>query len=155
MPALLGGVFRDGGPLLAVVAVRLPWLLAAAFAQSALVACRREDLGFRLVAIQGAAAVVLIPLGIALGGPWGAGWGALGVEAAGALVGWGMLAGLGVAPGWAEQTGRALVGCLGLFAAWRLTIAAPLPVVVAAGVLGYAAAWRAAGRFGAPAGWVW
>jgi hypothetical protein len=63
-----------------------------------------------------------------------------------------MLAQLGVAPGWAEQSGRALVGCLGLFAAWRVTRDAPLVAVAVAGAFGYALAWRAAGRWGRLAG---
>ena len=62
-------------------------------------------------------------------GPRGVGWAALVVEMAGAVAGWAMLAKVGAAPTWPDQTGRALVGCLGLVAACRLTRGAPLPLV--------------------------
>ena len=147
MPALFGVGYRDGGPCLALIAARLPWLLAAGTAQAVLVSCRREDLGLRLVLGQLAVAALTLPLAIAWSGPTGAGWAALGVEASGAIVGWTMLKRLGVAPGWIDQCGRAVVGCLGLFAAVRLTCDAPLLVVVVAGGIGYLMAWRAAARW--------
>jgi len=147
MPLLFGPDYRDGGPWLALVAARLPWLLAAGFAQAALVACRREDLGLKLVMVQSAVAAVAVPVAVAAAGPWGVGWAALGVETVGGVVGWAMLARLGVAPGWTEQTARALAGCLGLFAACQWTRGEPLGAVVVAGALGYAVAWRAGARW--------
>lgn len=147
MPALFGASYRDGGPCLTLIAARLPWLLAAGTAQAVLVACRREDLGLRLVLGQLALAAFAVPFAVALAGPQGVGWAALAVETAGAIVGWALLARLGVAPGWFEQTGRALVGCLGLFAAVRLAGGAALPLVVCAGAFGYLMAWRAAARW--------
>ncbi len=153
MPALFGAAYAGGGPLLALAAARLPWLLAAGVAQAALIACRREGLGLTLVLGQFALAAVLVPASVAAAGPRGVGWAAFAVEAAGAVAGWAMLARLGVAPTWAAQTGRALVGCLGLVAACRLTRAVPLPLVTLAGAFAYAAAWRFAGRWpGFPAG---
>jgi O-antigen/teichoic acid export membrane protein len=147
MLALFGEPYRGGGPWLALVAARLPWLLAATFAQSALVACRREGWALRLVLGKLGLAALLIPASALAAGPWGVGWAALALEAAGAIAGWAALARLGVAPGWAEQTGRALVGCLGLVAACRLTRGAPLPAVGVAGAFAYGAAWRAGARF--------
>src|SRR5439155_23503487 len=38
MPLLFGERYRQGGPWLALIAARLPWLLTASFIQSALVA---------------------------------------------------------------------------------------------------------------------
>lgn len=152
MPALFGPEYDGGGPWLALAAARLPWALAAGFAQAALVACRREDQGLKLVLGQSALAAVVIPLGMAAAGPWGVGWAALVVEAAGAVAGWALLARRGVAPGWAALTGRALVGCAGLVVACRWTAGAPLAAVVAAGAVGYAVAWRWAARGLSPLG---
>ena len=148
MPALFGPDYRDGGAWLALVAARLPWTLAAAFAQAALVACRREGGSLRLVAAQLAFGAVAMPVGLWVSGVTGVGRAAIGVELFGAVYGWVLLARLGVATPWAEQVGRPLVGCLGLFAGWRFAASAPLVVVVAASGLGYLAAWRLAGRFG-------
>lgn len=147
MPTLFGSSYLGGGPWLTLVAARLPWLLAASFSQSALVACRREDLGLRVVLSQLALAAILIPASVYAAGPWGVGWAALGVETFGAVFGWAILARLGVAPSWPEQAGRALVGCLGLIAGCRLTSGAPLVVTCLAGAAGYGAAWRLASRW--------
>jgi len=148
MPLLFGHAYRDGGAWLALAAARLPWLLAASFAQAALVACRREGWALRLTLAQAALAALLIPPAAVWAGPWGVGWAALAVEAAGAVAGWAVLARLSVVPGWPELTGRALVGCLGLIAGCRLAAGAPLALVCLAGAFGYGAAWRFAGRCG-------
>jgi O-antigen/teichoic acid export membrane protein len=148
MPLLFGEAYRDGGPWLALIASRLPFVLAAGFAPAALLACRREGWGLRLVAGQCVLAVVVLPMAVAYGGPLGAGWAAFGIEAAGAVVGWAWLRQLGVAPSWSEQVARPLLGCLGLFAAVSVSRHAPLAVVVAAGAFGYLAAWRFAARVG-------
>ncbi len=153
MPALFGRSYADGGPILALIAGRLPWVLAGSVAQAGLIACRREDRGLMLNLGQLLLAIFLLPTAILLAGPQGAAWATLVVEAAGAVAGWLMLANLGVAPGWWEQTGRAIVGSLGLIAASRLTRAMPLPVVVIAGAFAYGMAWRlgdrlASSRFG-------
>ena len=142
MPALFGGSYAEGGPLLALTAARLPWLLAASVAQAALIACRREGWGLKLVLGQLSLAALLIPFSVVAAGPRGVGWAVIVVEMAGAVAGWAMLVRIGAAPTWSMQTGRALVGCLGLIAACRLTRGAPLPMVTAAGVVAYGAAWR-------------
>ena len=61
MPALFGEVFRDGGPWLALVAARLPFVLASNLQQAALVACRREGDSLRLVGGMAALALVALP----------------------------------------------------------------------------------------------
>src|SRR5260370_21478936 len=71
MPLLFGSVYRAGGPLLAVIALRLPWLLSVTFAQTALVSCRRENDALRLVLGMIALAIVLLPSGGLLLGPLG------------------------------------------------------------------------------------
>jgi O-antigen/teichoic acid export membrane protein len=149
MPVLFGEAYRDGGPWLALAAARLPWLLAATLAQSALVAFRREPTGLKLVLGQLALGVVLTPAAAVAVGPWGVGWAALVVEATGAVAGMTLLFRLGAAPGWAEQAVPALAGCLGLIAGCRLTRGAPLPLICAAAALAYAVAWRAGGRLSA------
>lgn len=142
MPLLFSDAYREGGPFLALVVARLPWLLAAAFAQSALVACRREDLGLRLVLAQLAVAALVMPLGLFASGPSGIGWAAVAVEAAGAILGWAYLARLGATPGWVELTAAPLGGCLALVAACNLTRGAPLTAVVLVGALAYAMGWN-------------
>ena len=83
MPLLFGASYQQGGPWLALVAARLPWLLTASFDQAALVSCRREawvlDQMIGLVAL----AVLIVPLAVICGGPWGVGWAALLIEVVG------------------------------------------------------------------------
>lgn len=146
MPLLFDPSYSQGSPWLALNAARLPWLLAASFAQAALLACRHESASLRLTLTQLALALVLIPPAVIFSGPWGVGWALVIVEAAGAVGGWSLLKRLGVAPGWTELTGRGLVGCVGLFAAFRLTHHWPLLITCAASAFGYAAAWRFASR---------
>ena len=47
-----------------------------------------------------ALALVLVPVAVVWGGPWGVGWAALAIEVVGAIGGWTLLARLGVAPRW-------------------------------------------------------
>ena len=73
MPGLFGPDFREGGPYLTLIALRLPWLLAGSFAQAALVACRREGDALRVVAAQSLAALAAVPAGALLFGFRGVG----------------------------------------------------------------------------------
>ena len=61
MPRLFGDDFRDGGPWLALIAARLPFVLVSNVQQAALIACRREGWAFRLIAGDGRAGVRLDP----------------------------------------------------------------------------------------------
>jgi len=142
MPAVFGAAYLGGGPLLALVAARLPWVLAAGASQAALVACRRERAALRVILWQVAVAAVVIPPAAYLGGPRAVGWGAMAVEVVGALAGWSALRSMGVAPGWAPQVAAPLAGCLGLVAGFRAASGMPLGVTTLAGVVGYALAWR-------------
>ena len=120
MPALFGDEFREGGSWLALIAARLPFVLASNVEQAALIACRREGLALRLVlAMAGLGAITLPPLAW-LQGAWGVGLGVLAVEVAGAIGGWLALRSLGVAPPWHHASGPVLVGCVGLAGVcWR------------------------------------
>jgi O-antigen/teichoic acid export membrane protein len=106
MPLVFGERYRRGGPWLALVAARLPWLLAASFHQAALVSCRRETWALRLVLGLLGAAVVAVPVSVARWGPWGAGWTVLALEIAGTAGGWLLLVRLGAAPRWGLTQGR-------------------------------------------------
>ncbi len=61
MPRLFGEGFREGGPWLALIVARLPFVLASNVQQAALIACRREVWAFRLMAGMVALGLVLIP----------------------------------------------------------------------------------------------
>ena len=143
MPLLFGPSYRAGGPWLALVAARLPWLLTASFDQAALIACRRETwvldqmLGLMLLA------VVAIPFAAAWGGPWGAGSAALGIEVLGAIGGWRLLRRLGVAPPWHHHAAGAVAGGLAVALVCLAGGRWPLGLVVFAGAAAYAATWRA------------
>jgi O-antigen/teichoic acid export membrane protein len=141
MPLLFGASYRQGGPWLALVAARLPWLLTASFNQAALVSCRREawvlDQMIGLVAL----ALLIVPLAVLCWGPWGVGWAALLIEIIAALGGWRRLARLGVAPSWNQTAGSAVAGSLAL----GLTCLAgrdwPLWAVTLAAAATYAVTW--------------
>jgi O-antigen/teichoic acid export membrane protein len=139
MPWLFGEGYRGGGPWLALTAARLPCLLSSGVAQTALVACRREGGCLRLVAAQMALAVALLTAAAVGFGPWGIGWAALVVEAAGAVAGWVFLGGLGVAARGGLPTARVVVGCLALAVSCLLTRDAPFPVAFVAGAAAYGA----------------
>ncbi len=141
MPLLFGEAYRGGGPWLALVAARLPWLLTASFAQAALVACRREEWSLRLALGQLLLAVLIFPPALYFTGPWGLGWGSQVVEMAGAVAGWAMLARLGIAPGINATIGRAFKGCLAMVVVCRFTKEESLATVVIAGSLVYGFVW--------------
>jgi O-antigen/teichoic acid export membrane protein len=133
MPQLFGEGFREGGPWLALIAARLPFVLASNVQQAALIACRREGLAARLtLGMVGLAVVTLPPLAV-FQGAWGLGLGVLGVEMAGAIGGWMALQSLGVAPPWHHASGPALAGCVGLMMTCRIGREWPLAGVVVAG----------------------
>jgi hypothetical protein len=100
MPFLFGRAYRQGGPWLALVAARLPWLLTTSFIQAALVSCRRETWVLDQVVGLSALALVIVPTAAAVAGAWGVGWAVLMIEVAGSVGGWRMLERLGVAPPW-------------------------------------------------------
>jgi hypothetical protein len=133
MPMLFGEGFREGGPWLALIAVRLPFVLASNIQQSALIACRREGLALRLMLGMLVLGLVALPPLARFQGAWGVAWGVLGVEVLGAVGGWLALRGLGVAPPWHHASGPALAGCLGLLIICSIGRDWPLAGVVIAG----------------------
>lgn len=141
MLLIFGEAYRNGGPWLALVAARLPWLLTASFAQTALVACRREKWSLRLALGQLVLAALIFPPALYLAGPWGVGWGSQVVEMAGAIAGWAMLARLGIAPGLNITIGRAFKGCLAMVVVCRFTREESLTTIVIAGAVAYGFVW--------------
>jgi O-antigen/teichoic acid export membrane protein len=148
MPLLFGASYRQGGPWLVLVAARLPWLLTASFDQAALVSCRREawvlDQMIGLVAL----ALLIIPLAVVCGGPWGVGWAALLIEVIAAVDGWRRLARLGIAPPWDHTAGRAVMGSLALAVVCLAGRGWPLWAVTVAAAAAYAVTWRCATVWG-------
>jgi len=106
MPLLFGESYREGGPWLALIAARLPWLLTASFIQTSLVSCRRETWVLDQMIGLLILAVVLVPLAVVWGGPWGVGWVSLILEVIAALGSWRMLGCLGLSPRWREWRQR-------------------------------------------------
>ncbi len=148
MPRLFGEGFREGAPWLALIAARLPFVLASNVQQAALIACRREGAALRLIGGMSALGLATIP---AMGwryGPWGVALSALGVEVAGAVGGWIALRGIGLAPDWHHSAGPAAAGCVALAMACRAGRDWPLGPVVFAGALVYGLVWRAATEVG-------
>jgi O-antigen/teichoic acid export membrane protein len=141
MPLLFGQAYQEGGPWLALVVARLPWLLAASVAQAVLVACRREMSSLRHVLGMLALACVLIPIGLIAHGPWGVGWAVLVVEAAGAVAGWRMLGRLGILPDCAAMCAPIAAGSISLVGACWLSQDYRLGVVCVVGALAYGAGW--------------
>jgi O-antigen/teichoic acid export membrane protein len=141
MPLLFGPAYQEGGPWLALVVARLPWLLVATIAQAVLVACRREVSSLRHVLGMLVLACVLIPIGLVASGPWGVGWAVLAVEAAGAVAGCRMLGRLGILPGCGRIFGPIAAGSVGLLGACWMTGDGPLGVVCVAGALAYGSVW--------------
>jgi O-antigen/teichoic acid export membrane protein len=143
MPLLFGPSYRQGGPWLALVAARLPWLLTASFDQAALVSCRREvwvlDQMIGLLAL----AVLIVPLAVLCGGPWGVGWAALVIEIVAAIGGSRRLARLGMAPPWDQIAGGAVAGSLALGLVCVATRGWPLWAVTLAAAAAYGVTWRA------------
>jgi O-antigen/teichoic acid export membrane protein len=142
MPLLFGESYREGGPWLALVAARLPWLLTASFDQAALVSCRRETWVLDQVVVLSLLALAVVPIAAVWAGPWGVGWAALGIEVLGTFGGWRRLARLGVAPPWHHHAGRAVLGSAVLAVVCWLGVDWPLWLVVLAGAGAYAATWR-------------
>jgi O-antigen/teichoic acid export membrane protein len=138
MPRLFGEGFREGGPWLALIAARLPFVLASNVQQAALIACRREGLAMRLMLGMVALGVVALPPLAMVQGAWGVGLGVLGVEVFGAIGGWVALRSLGVAPPWHHASGPVLAGCVGLMIICWIGCEWPLAGVVVAGVGVYA-----------------
>ena len=133
MPRLFGDGFREGGPWLALIAARLPFVLASNVQQAALIACRREGWALRLMAGMVGLGLVVIPPLAMLRGVWGVALGVLGVEVAGAIGGWMALRRLGVAPPWHHSIGPVLAGCVGLVVVCGIGREWPLGGVVVAG----------------------
>ena len=147
MPRLFGERFREGGPWLALIAARLPFVLASNVQQAALIACRREGLALRLMMGMIALGVVALPPLAMVQGAWGVGLGVLGVEVLGAIGGWVALRSLGVAPPWHHASGPALAGCVGLGMTCWIGRDWPLAGVVVAGVGVYGLIWGVASRW--------
>jgi O-antigen/teichoic acid export membrane protein len=137
MPWLFGPGYEDGGPWLALAAARLPWLLSGTFAQTVLVSCRREAWCLRLVAGQTALALLVVPSSAFWAGPWGVGWAILGVEIAGSIGGWVLLARLGLARRLGLPPIGTVGGCLALAAACHASKQAPFLVTCLSGALAY------------------
>jgi O-antigen/teichoic acid export membrane protein len=143
MPALFGAGYRGGGPWLALVAARLPWVLSGSFSQAALVACRREREALRLVGAMLIAAALVVPLATLWAGLSGAALAILAVELAGAAGGWQLLRALGAAPHWTDGKVVPSLGTLAMagvcWASWPL----PVGVVCVAGAAAYGLTWLA------------
>ncbi|MBX6312575.1 MAG: oligosaccharide flippase family protein [Isosphaeraceae bacterium] len=141
MPVLFGPGYRGGGPLLAITAARLPWLLLASFDQAALVACRRETIALRLVLGLVLLALIVVPISAAWGGPAVVGLAVLAVEVAGTVAGWASLDRLGVAPCWHHEGLGAIAGSLALLIICLATPTWPLVATCLLGAIAYAATW--------------
>ena len=76
-----------GGPWLALIGSRLPFLLLSSYAQAALIACRREDLARCQSLWACGLGVVAVPMAARFSGAIGASLACLGVEAVGAAIG--------------------------------------------------------------------
>lgn len=136
MPLLFGANYAEGGPWLAILAARLPWLLAAGSWQATLLACRREGRGLALTAGMTAMAAILIPISGAAG-PFGVGLATMAVEMAGAAAGWRMLRGMGIAPPLLRRGLGIGLGCLGLMVGCFLARGSSLAFACPAGALAY------------------
>jgi O-antigen/teichoic acid export membrane protein len=143
MPALFGAGYRAGGPWLALVAARLPWVLSGSFSQAALVACRREREALRVVGAMLVLAAVIVPLGTLWAGPWGAGLAVLLVEIAGAAGGWKLLRLLGAAPSWRQGKEIPVLGSLMMAGVCWVLWPLPLWAVCLAGAAAYGLTWLA------------
>jgi O-antigen/teichoic acid export membrane protein len=138
MPWLFGEGFAEGGPWLALIAARIPFVLASNLEQSALIACRLEGRALRLMLGMVASSLVVIPSLAVLQGTWGVAWGVLAVEIVGALAGWVALSRLNVAPRWTHSMTSAIVGSVAMATVCGIGTRWPLPCVVIAGVGVYA-----------------
>jgi O-antigen/teichoic acid export membrane protein len=137
MSQLFGEQFVEGGPWLALIAARLPFVLASNVQQAALIACRREGWALRLMSGMMALGMVVIPPLAILKGAWGVAWGVLVVEVCGTISGWIALRRLGVAPRWHHSSSSAMAGCVALALVCFLGCDWSLPQVVIAGSIVY------------------
>jgi O-antigen/teichoic acid export membrane protein len=141
MPLLFGAGYAEGGPWLALVGLRLPFLLSASLSQAALVACRRETDALTLVLGLLVLAAVLLPTLAAWAGPAGVGSAALVVELAAAGGGRLFLSRLGVAPAVVQRLAGPLVGTLVLALVCTMLRKQPIWVVCGAGAIAYSMIW--------------
>jgi O-antigen/teichoic acid export membrane protein len=147
MPRLFGDDFRDGGPWLALIAARLPFVLVSNVQQSALIACRREAWAFRLILGMTVMGGVSIPTLALMSGPWGVGSAVLGVEILGVIGGWVALGRLRLAPAWHHSIGPAAAGCTGLAAVCWIGRSWPLGGVVVSGMGVFGLIWGVVSRW--------
>ncbi len=139
---LFGPEFGAGGWLLALLAVRLPWLLLSSLNISALVACRRERQALALVGAMAAGAVVLVPVMAWFGGAVAVGGTLLILEGMGAIGGFGLLQRLGVSGSVTDGLRAPVLGCLAMVPVCLLTDSWPLPLTCGLGAITYLAVWR-------------
>jgi O-antigen/teichoic acid export membrane protein len=141
MPLLFGSEYSEGGCWLALIVVRMPWLLAAVFGQSALVAFRRERLSLRSVLGMLALTVILVPAGTAVAGALGVCAALMFVEQWGALSSMAMLRSLGVLPDRKRQLLPIMAGSFGLWVTCVRMQHQPLATVCVAGTVVYGSIW--------------
>lgn len=146
LPFLFGSGYAEGGPWLAIVAARLPWMLSSILAQTALIACRREAECLRLVCWQTGLGVLGMALGVWRSGPLGAGLVALAIELGGSVVGWRMLARIGVGARAGLPSFRPALASLAVVPACLLSQGMAVPWTWLAGALAYGVAWWSLGR---------
>jgi O-antigen/teichoic acid export membrane protein len=146
MPRLFGPEFQEAGPWLALVAARLPFVLASNVQQAALVACRREKMALRLILGMVGVGALTLPVLAIQAGPWGVGLGMLAVETGGAVAGWFALRSMAIAPPWHHASGPSLVGCGAIGLVCWLGRGWPLATVVGGGAAAYAACLLALSR---------
>ncbi|HEY2155007.1 MAG TPA: hypothetical protein VGH33_05225, partial [Isosphaeraceae bacterium] len=158
LPAVFGPVYRDGSGVLALVAARLPVLLAATWLGSALVALGSEREALRATATAGLVALVALPASAILFGPVGIAFAALGIEAVAVIGAWSALRRIGLTAHRSVAWDRIVLGCAGLVGSVAAASSAPLAVTCAAGAIGYGAGWALGhllwsrtGTIGAPA----
>jgi O-antigen/teichoic acid export membrane protein len=93
MRMLFGAEFAAGWLWLCLLAARLPFLLGATLAQTALIARRREAEALRVVAASALLACVLVPSAAVWMGPFGVACSLIVIEVFGGALGWSCLAG--------------------------------------------------------------
>jgi O-antigen/teichoic acid export membrane protein len=140
MRLLFGLEYREGGCWLALIVVRMPWLLASVFGQSALVAFRKERSSLRNVLEMIALALILVPAGMVAAGALGVCAALMFVEQWGATSSMAVLARLDVLP---DRT-RFLPILAGSFGLWVTCVSIPhqpLATVCVAGAVVYGSIW--------------
>lgn len=141
MPLIFGPGYRRGGIFLALIAVRLPFLLAGSTFQAALVACRREGQALGLLAAMAALAGATLPLAALAIGPAGVAIALVMVELAGAIGGWLLLWRSAAAPAWHPRRSATVAGCLALTAACAIGRSWPLGLICGVSILMYGLTW--------------